>query len=204
MSAIFIDFVSVKAQRNIDRDANAKRSVLQSDPFERPVRSLRSMSGERKSYAHPRRAAPLVALDDLARPSYRKDKVMEVPSMLQGESLKRLLQGIAIGVALTVIVGFNWFSYGFGWTLGGTAEKMALQRVDAALVAAYTPVCVEKFVGPADDAKWEEFAKVESWHRDDYVKKAATFPDATEPSNSVAQACAGVLTKLLDARGPKK
>src|SRR6266540_4469158 len=34
------------------------------DPFERPVRSLRSMSGERKSYAHPRRAAPLVALDD--------------------------------------------------------------------------------------------------------------------------------------------
>ncbi len=74
---------------------------------------------------------------------------MEVPSMLQGESLKRLLQGIAIGVALTVIVGFNWFSYGFGWTLGGTAEKMALQRVDAALVAAYTPVCVEKFVGPA-------------------------------------------------------
>jgi hypothetical protein len=105
-----------------------------------------------------------------------------------------------------VIVGFNWFSYGFGWTLGGTAEKMALQRVDAALVAAYTPVCVEKFVGPADDAKWEEFAKVESWRRDDYVKKAglATFPDATEPNNSVAQACAGVLTKLLDARGPKK
>ena len=131
---------------------------------------------------------------------------MEVPSMLQGESLKQLLQGIAIGVALTVIVGFNWFSYGFGWTLGGTAEKMALQRVDAALVAAYTPVCVEKFVGPADDAKWEEFAKVESWHRDDYVKKAglATFPDATEPNNSVAQACAGVLTKLLDARRPKK
>jgi hypothetical protein len=31
MSAIFIDFVSVKAQRNIDRDANAKRSVLQSN-----------------------------------------------------------------------------------------------------------------------------------------------------------------------------
>ena len=83
---------------------------------------------------------------------------------------------------------------------------MALQRVDVALVAAYTPVCVEKFVGPADDAKWEEFAKVQSWRRDDYVKKAglATIPDATEPNNSVAQACAGVLTKLLDARGPKK
>ena len=130
---------------------------------------------------------------------------MEVPSMLQGESLKQLLQGIAIGVVLTIMVGFNWFSYGFGWTLGGTAEKMASQRVDAALVAAYTPVCVEKFVGPADNAKWEEFAKVDSWRRDDYVKKAglATIPDATEPNNSVANACAGVLTKLLDARAKK-
>ena len=97
---------------------------------------------------------------------------MEVPSMLRGESLKRLLQGVVVGVALTVVVGFNWFHYGFGWTLGGTAETMASNRVDVALVAAYTPVCVEKFVGPADDAKWEEFAKVESWNRDDFVKKA--------------------------------
>jgi hypothetical protein len=131
---------------------------------------------------------------------------VQVPSMLQGESLTRLLQGIAIGVALTVMVGFNWFSYGFGWTLGGTAEKMTLQRVDVALVAAYTSVCVEKFVGPADDGKWEDFAKVESWRRDDYVKKAglATIPGDTAPNNSVAQACAGVLTKLLDARAPKK
>ena len=36
-----------------------------------------------------------------------KGKPVRVPSMLQGESLKQLLQGIAIGVALTVIVGFN-------------------------------------------------------------------------------------------------
>src|SRR5438876_10086666 len=126
--------------------------------------------------------------------------------MPQGEWAKGVLQGIAIGAARTVIVGFNWFSYGFGWTLGGTAEKMALQRVDVALVAAYTPVCVEKFVGPADDAKWEEFAKVASWSRDDFVKKAglATIPGATEPNSSVALSCAGVLTKLLEARAAKK
>ena len=131
---------------------------------------------------------------------------MEVPSMLRGESLKRLLQGVVVGIALTVVVGFNWFHYGFGWTLGGTAETMASNRVDVALVAAYTPVCVEKFVGPADDAKWEEFAKVESWNRDDFVKKAglATIPGATEPNSSVAISCAGVLTKLLEARAAKK
>ncbi len=83
---------------------------------------------------------------------------------------------------------------------------MASHRVDVALVAAYTPVCVEKFVGPADNAKWEEFAKVATWRRDDYVKTAglATIPGATAPNSSVAEACAGVLTKLLDARGPKK
>lgn len=131
---------------------------------------------------------------------------MEVPSMLRGKSLKRLLQGVVVGVALTVVVGFNWFHYGFGWTLGGTAETMASNRVDVALVAAYTPVCVEKFVGPADDAKWEELAKVKSWNRDDFVKKAglATIPGATEPNSSVAISCAGVLTKLLEARAAKK
>lgn len=126
--------------------------------------------------------------------------------MLRGESLKRLLQGVVVGVVLTVVVGFNWFHYGFGWTLGGTAETMASNRVDVALVAAYTPVCVEKFVGPADDAKWEELAKVKSWNRDDFVKKAglATIPGATEPNSSVAISCAGVLTKLLEARAAKK
>jgi hypothetical protein len=131
---------------------------------------------------------------------------MEVPSMLRGESLKRLLQGVVLGVVLTVVIGFNWLHYGFGWTLGGTAETMASHRVDVALVAAYTPVCVEKFVGPADDAKWEEFAKVASWRRDAFVKEAglATIPGATEPNSSVADACAGVLTKLLEARAPKK
>jgi hypothetical protein len=67
-------------------------------------------------------------------------------------------------------------------------------------------LCVAMFVGPADEAKWAEFAKVESWRRDDYVKKAglATIPGGTEPNSSVAEACAGVLTKLLDARGTKK
>ena len=71
---------------------------------------------------------------------------MEVPSILRGKWLKQLLQGAAIGAALTVIVGFNWFRSGFGWVLGGTAEKAASERVDVALVAAYTPVCVAKFV----------------------------------------------------------
>jgi hypothetical protein len=33
---------------------------------------------------------------------------MQVPSILQGESLKRLLQGAVAGAIATIFVGFNW------------------------------------------------------------------------------------------------
>ena len=33
---------------------------------------------------------------------------MQVPSILQGELLKRLLQGAAVGAVATIFVGFSW------------------------------------------------------------------------------------------------
>jgi hypothetical protein len=33
---------------------------------------------------------------------------MQIPSILQGESLKRLLQGAAAGAVATMVVGFSW------------------------------------------------------------------------------------------------
>ena len=51
---------------------------------------------------------------------------MQVPSMLQGEPLKRLLQGAASAVA-TIIVGFSWG----GWSLASTADKMAKDAFDS-------------------------------------------------------------------------
>ncbi len=56
---------------------------------------------------------------------------MQVPSILQGESLKRLLQGAAAGAVATMFVGFYWG----GWSLGSTADKMAKQRSELAVVA---------------------------------------------------------------------
>jgi hypothetical protein len=64
----------------------------------------------------------------------------------------------------------------------------------------------KQLAGTIDEAKRRQgFAKVVSWRRDDYVKKAglATIPGATAPNSSVANTCAGVLTKFLDARGSK-
>jgi len=57
--------------------------------------------------------------------------------MLQGESLKRLLQGAVAGAIATMFVGFYWG----GWSLGSTADKMAKERSELAVVAALAPVC---------------------------------------------------------------
>ena len=64
---------------------------------------------------------------------------MQVPSIFQGESLKRLLQGAAVGAVATIFVGFSWG----GWSLGSTADKMAKEQSERSVVAALAPVCAE-------------------------------------------------------------
>src|SRR5271169_318726 len=75
-----------------------------------------------------------------------KGAVMQLPDILQGESLKRLLQGAVVGFFATVIVGFNWG----GWTLESTAKQMADKSTNAALVAALAPMCADKFNQASD------------------------------------------------------
>ena len=83
---------------------------------------------------------------------------MQVPSILQGESLKRLLQGAAAGAVATMFVGFYWG----GWSLGSTADKMAKERSELAVIAALAPVCADKFRAlPDADAKKVALSKVE-------------------------------------------
>jgi hypothetical protein len=54
---------------------------------------------------------------------------MQVPSILQGETLKRLLQGAVAGAIATMVVGFNWG----GWSFGSTADKMAKEQSELAV-----------------------------------------------------------------------
>ena len=87
---------------------------------------------------------------------------MQVPAILQGELLKRLLQGAAAGAVATMFVGFYWG----GWSVGSTAEKMAKERSELAVIAALAPVCADKFRAQADaDAKQVALSKIESWKR---------------------------------------
>ncbi len=105
------------------------------------------------------------------------------------------LWGAAGGAALIAILGFTWF----GWVSSGTADEMAKQRADAAVTAALTPVCVEKFKESEDAKKnFEALAKIEYyWEKGTLVEKGgwATMPGEKEPNRAVAQACAEALAK---------
>jgi hypothetical protein len=116
---------------------------------------------------------------------------VQIPSMLQGESLKRLLQGAAIGAVATIVVGFGWG----GWSLGSTADKMAKERSDVAVVAALAPVCADKFRAlPDAAAKTVALSKVESWKRgDEFPKDFVTLPGEAYPSSALVYACSTLL-----------
>ena len=112
---------------------------------------------------------------------------MQVPSILQGDSLTRLLQGAAAGAVATIVVGFYWG----GWSLGSTADKMAKERSELAVVAALAPVCVAQFRAlPDAEAKQIALSKVDSWkRRDEFPKEFVTLPGESYPNSALVDAC---------------
>ncbi len=120
---------------------------------------------------------------------------MQLPSIVQGDSLTRLLQGAAAGAIATVVIGFNWG----GWVTGGTAKEMTQKGVSTALVSALSPICVDKFQHSADAAaNLTEFKKVDSWQQGSFIEKGGwtTMPSGDPTSSAVAQACATTLGAL--------
>ena len=114
---------------------------------------------------------------------------MKIPA-----ELNPICWGAAGGAIALAIVGFTWG----GWVTGGTAEAQAKQRADRAVVAALTPICVDKFRQQANAASTlVELQKVSSWQQGSFVEKGgwATMPGATAPESGVASACAEILRK---------
>lgn len=99
-------------------------------------------------------------------------------------------------------MGFNWG----GWVTGGSAETLAKSRAATAVVAALTPICVDKFRQAADaSANLAEMKKAAYvWDQSKFVEKGgwATMPGSTEPNSAVARACAESLgsEKAVDLR----
>jgi hypothetical protein len=104
-------------------------------------------------------------------------------------SLKPGIWGAVVGAAAISVIGFS----SFGWTLGSTAERMAKERAQTAVVAVLAPICVEKFQQQADAAaKLVDFKKAASWDQRSIIEKGgwATMPGSDGPNSSVASACA--------------
>ena len=120
---------------------------------------------------------------------------MEMPAILKGDSLTRLLQGAAGGAIITLIVGFNWG----GWVTGGTAKEMVQKSTTSAVVSALSPICVDKFQQSAGAAtNMVELKKVSSYQQGSFIEKGgwATLPGNDNANSSVARACAEMLSSL--------
>jgi hypothetical protein len=120
---------------------------------------------------------------------------MQLPSILQGDSLTRLVQGAAAGAIATMIIGFSWG----GWVTGGTSKELVQRSVSTALVSALSPICVDKFQRSAEvTANLVEFKKVNSWQQGSFIEKGgwATMPGGDSANEAVAQACATMLSNL--------
>jgi hypothetical protein len=120
---------------------------------------------------------------------------MEMPAILRGDSLTRLLQGAAAGAVITLIVGFNWG----GWVTGGTAKEMVQRSTTSAVVSALSPICVDKFQHSAEAAvNMVEFKKVSSYQQGSFIEKGgwATLPGSDRADSAVARACGEMLSNL--------
>jgi len=120
---------------------------------------------------------------------------MEMPAILRGDSLTRLLQGAAAGAVATMIVGFNWG----GWVTGGTARELVQKSTSSAVISALSPICVDKFQHSAEATmNMMELKKVSSYQQGSFIEKGgwATMPGGDGANSAVARACAEMLSSL--------
>jgi len=120
---------------------------------------------------------------------------MNLPEMLKGPALGRLVQGAAIGVVATVVIGFGWG----GWMLGNTAAKNAEAGAEKAVVAVLTPICVDKFQkDPGAEANLASLKAETFYQRASFIEKGgwAVLPGNDKPSSGVARSCAEVLASM--------
>ena len=124
----------------------------------------------------------------------RKVKAMQVPS-----ETKPAFWGAVGGAAVLAFVGFTWG----GWTTAGTANKLADERADSAVVAILAPICVEKFQQSGDAvANLAALRKISStWEQGNFIEKGgwATRPGATSADYVLARACAEKLVQAKSA-----
>ena len=115
--------------------------------------------------------------------------------MKQPEWVKPAAWGVIGGAIAAIVIGFFWG----GWVTGGTAGKMEVASAQAAIVLAFTPLCVAKAEQLPEQLV---LLKAESsWRRDDFVVKAGWVDNVSEKYQSaVADACASVVVEGMKVK----
>ena len=116
---------------------------------------------------------------------------MTVPSWV-----KPGVWGGVVGAVAIMVLGF----WQMGWVMRGTADRMATERANSAVVAVLVPFCVAKAEHDPDQTKLAKvIADQADWSRSQLVSDAgwATMPGATDPTAGLASACSQKL------QGPK-
>ena len=114
---------------------------------------------------------------------------------MKKEYIKPIVWALVVSAILTMIVGF---AFG-GWVTGGTAQTMAKEMADEAVIDRLAPICVTQFnQDPEKDKKLQELKEISSYQRGDYIEKQgwATMPGEKEPDSNVANECAKQLVEL--------
>ena len=114
---------------------------------------------------------------------------MNVPA-----SVKPAVWGAIGGAIAAIIIGFAWG----GWVTGGTAGRMAETSAEAAIVQAFTPLCVAK--AEQEPEQFVLLKEESSYQRDDFVIKAGWVANVNEKYRSaVAEACASTIVEAMEA-----
>jgi len=106
------------------------------------------------------------------------------------EWVKPAVWGVIGGAIAAIVIGFAWG----GWVTGGTAGLMETASAEAAVVQAFTPLCVAK--AEQQPEKLGPLKEESSYQRDDFVIEAGWVDNVSEKYRAeVAEACASTLVE---------
>jgi len=111
------------------------------------------------------------------------------------EKIKPALWSAVGGGIVLAIIGFAWG----GWVTGSTAQEMAEESAQTAVIARLGPICVEQYNQDSEkEQKLTMLKETQSWKRGGYVKEQgwATMPGEKEADTKVADNCAKLLAEL--------
>lgn len=109
------------------------------------------------------------------------------------EATKPALWSAVAGVA----VGMALMSYGFGYMSPSSAERIAQQRSESAVVAVMAPECAAKFRALPDyAAKRAALEKAAAYQRSDLIpKELVSLPGKSYTDSDLVAACSAEILK---------